>query len=94
MKKRRMGYIGIGLLVTFLLWTAAVTRVDVQAIGPNGSTVGFAMLNRWVHGLTGVHLGLYVLTDWLSLNPLAQPQPCKTYDKSQWYQTQPVRKDI
>ena len=62
--------IALGLLAAFLLWTAAVRWVDVQAIGPLGSSVGFAALNGWVHGLTDVHLPLYVLTDWLSLVPL------------------------
>lgn len=58
------------LLLTFLLWTAAVTAIDVQPIGPNGSLVGFAGLNGFVHRLAGVHMALYVLTDWLSLIPL------------------------
>lgn len=67
--KRKL-YIAHGLLGAFVLWTAAVRLVDVQAIGPRGSAVGFAALNSLVHGLTGVHLSLYVLTDWLSLVPL------------------------
>lgn len=58
-------------LAAFALWTAALCLVDVQAIGPLGSRVGFAAMNRWVHSLTGVHMALYVLTDWLSLVPLA-----------------------
>lgn len=70
MKKQRTFYTAIGLLAAFLLWTAAVKWVDVQAIGPQSSSVGFAELNRWVHELTGMHLSLYVLTDWLSLVPL------------------------
>lgn len=60
----------VGLLASFALWTAAVCLVDVQAIGPEGSSVGFAALNGWVHGLTGVHMPLYALTDWLGLVPL------------------------
>lgn len=62
--------LAISLLAAFLLWTAAVQCVDVQAIGPKGSTVGFAALNRFVHSLTGVHFSLYTLTDWLGLVPL------------------------
>ena len=56
-------------LAAFLLWTIAVATVDVQAIGPEGSSVGLAGLNGLFHDLTGVHLGLYILTDWLSLIP-------------------------
>ena len=57
-------------LVTFLLWTITVSIMDVQTIGPNQSAVGFAGLNGFFHALTGVHMWLYVLTDWLSLIPL------------------------
>lgn len=57
-------------LTAFLLCTAAVATVDVQTIGPNGSAVGFAGLNSCFHSLTGVHMELYILTDWLSLIPV------------------------
>lgn len=68
-KGKLFGIVGI-LLAAFALWTLAVQHIDVQAIGPNGSSVGFAALNGWVHDLTGVHMGLYVLTDWLGLVPM------------------------
>ena len=58
-----------GLLAAFVLWTLAVCVVDVQTIGPMESAVGFAALNGWFHELTGVHMDLYVITDWLSLVP-------------------------
>lgn len=72
MKKQNKSnfYIALGLFAAFLLWTAVICLVDVRAIGPRGSTVGFAALNRFFHGLTGVHMSLYVITDWLSLIPL------------------------
>ena len=59
----------MAFFVAFILWTVAVTSIDVQPIGPEGARVGFAALNQFVHQLTGVHMGLYVLTDWLSLIP-------------------------
>ncbi len=64
-------YIAICILSAFLLWTVAVRFVDVQAIGPEGSSVGFATINRFVHNLTGVHIVLYTITDWLGLVPLS-----------------------
>ena len=67
---KRNLYLGLAFLAAFLLWTAMVSRIDVQAIGPHGSTVGFASLNRLVHNFTGVHMRLYTITDWLSLIPL------------------------
>ena len=70
MKKQKF-YIALGLLAAFALWTLAIRLIDVQAIGPQGSTVGFAALNGFVHNLTGMHMTLYVITDWLGLVPVA-----------------------
>ena len=60
---------GASLLAIFVLWTMLVCLVDVQAVGPEGSSVGFATLNSYVHNLTGVNFSLYVITDWLGLVP-------------------------
>ena len=72
MKKehRRNLLLAICLLAAFLLWTLAIQFIDVQAIGPRKSTVGFATINQSVHNLTGVHMSLYTITDWLGLVPL------------------------
>lgn len=72
MKKRNKKNFGIaiGLLVTFVVWTIAICYLDVQAIGPKGSSVGFATLNGFFHNLTGVHMQIYTITDWLGLVPL------------------------
>lgn len=73
MKKeaKRSFCIEISLLAVFILWTAAVCFVDVREIGPQGASVGFASINGFVHRLTGVHMGLYTVTDWLGLVPIA-----------------------
>ena len=68
--KNRSLYAGIGLLLGFALWTVLILRIDVQAVGPNGTEIGFASFNLWVHRLTGVHMTLYTLTDWLGLVPI------------------------
>ena len=68
--KKRL-FASLALFAAFLLWTTALLFVDVQPIGPLGSRVGFASLNRAVHDLTGVHPDLYALTDWLMLVPFA-----------------------
>ena len=70
-KNKTKLYAGAGLLATFVLWTVLVRLVDVQAIGPDGSSVGFAALNGYVHALTGVHMTLYTITDWAGLVPIA-----------------------
>ncbi len=59
-----------GLFAAFALWTAAVSFVDVRAIGPRGSSVGFGALNGYIHSLFGVNMTLYTVTDWLGLIPV------------------------
>ena len=66
----RLLFTGAGLLAAFLLWTLLLGIVDRQAIGPCGTVVGFATLNGYVHRLTGVHMSLYTVTDWLGLVPI------------------------
>ena len=69
---KRKGFLtGGGLLLAFVLWTALIQCVDVRPAGVNGTNVGFAALNTWFHRLTGVHMGLYAVTDWLGLVPIA-----------------------
>lgn len=55
----------------FVLWTLLVKFVDVQAIGPNNSKVGFSALNGAVRELIGANMFLYLITDWLGLVPIA-----------------------
>ena len=68
--KKRLVF-GASLVVAFVLWTILVCFVDVRAIGPEGSSVGFAALNGFVHELTGVNWFLYTITDWLGIVPIA-----------------------
>ena len=67
--KKRLAW-GASLVLVFALWTVLVRFVDVRAIGPEGSAVGFATLNGFVHELTGVNWILYTVTDWLGLVPI------------------------
>lgn len=85
-------WMAIALLSTFVLWTVAVRFVDVAPIGPNGSAVGFATLNGWFHRLTGVHMSLYVLTDWLGLVPVAVCFAFAVMGLSQWVRRKNIAK--
>ena len=71
MKQKRYYCAAAVLLAAFALWTLAVCTLDVQPIGPRGSAVGLATLNRAFHALTGVHMKVYIITDWLGLVPVA-----------------------
>ena len=68
--EKRHLWVGTGFLIGFLLWTALIRCVDVQAAGPKGTKVGFATFNLWFHNLTGVHMTVYTITDWLGLVPI------------------------
>lgn len=61
---------GMALLAAFILWTILIQTVDVQAIGPKVTAVGLAAFNGWFHQLTGVHMTIYTVTDWLGLVPI------------------------
>ena len=69
-KAKRNLTFGAALVAVFALWTALIQCVDVQPVGQNGTEIGFASFNTWFHELTGVHMGLYAVTDWLGLVPL------------------------
>ena len=70
MKRKISLYISLGSFASFLLWTLLVSLVDVRGVGPNESNVGFATFNKLVHSVTGVHMALYTITDWLGLVPI------------------------
>ena len=61
---------GVLFMLVFVIWTWLIQKVDVQSVGQKGTDVGFAAFNCWFHRLTGVHMGLYTITDWLGLVPV------------------------
>ena len=72
MKKneKRLLLVGCILVLGFLVWTALIQTVDVEPMGQNGTDIGFATWNVWFHNLTGVHMTLYTITDWLGVIPV------------------------
>lgn len=93
MKRIRKSFIvSMCLLTAFVLWTVAICFVDVRAIGPQGSSVGFAGINGFVHNLTGVHWGLYTITDWLGLVPLFVCMGFGILGLVQWIKRKSIRK--
>lgn len=61
---------GVIVIMLFALWTILVQVVDVRNAGVNGSEVGFAKLNCFVHFAIGTNMALYTITDWLGLVPV------------------------
>lgn len=66
MKKKAINQLALGMffLTTFILFTVSLTMVDIQPIGPGGSAVAYAGINKRVHELLGVNMLLYRITDW------------------------------
>lgn len=70
MKSKRLFLIGAILLVFFLLLTLLVCTVDVQPVGPQGSSVGFAGINHAVSVSLGYNPGLYEVSELLGVAAL------------------------
>ena len=68
MKKFANSYIFGFLFVIFSLW---IRLFDVQPVGPEGSSIGFAALNVAVHEFFGMHIFWYKLTQALGLLAIA-----------------------
>lgn len=67
-KKNRINFTVTGALFSlFVMLTIMLMYVDVKPIGPKGSYVGFATVNKWLSELLGVNMLLYHITDWLGV---------------------------
>ena len=90
---KRKGFIRSGcLLLAFVLWTLLIRTVDVQPVGVNGTNIGFAAINTRFHRLTGVHMGLYTVTDWLGLVPIAVCIGFGVLGLTQWIRRRSIAK--
>lgn len=62
--------VGSTFLAMFAVWTALIQTMDVQPLGQNGTSIGFAAFNCWFHHLTRVNMAIYTITDWMGLVPV------------------------
>lgn len=69
-RKKKLLYTGLIFLALFAVWTVLVQTVDVRPAVQTGKTVGFGAINLRFHQLTGVHMWIYTVTDWLGLVPV------------------------
>ena len=84
--------ISIFCLMAFVLLTVLLRLVDVQPIGPNGSSVGFATVNQIVHNFTGVNWYFYYITDLLSIIPIFIVIGFAVFGLFQWINRKDIRK--
>jgi len=83
---RKSVYPALCLLLAFAVWTILLGIVDVHEIGPQGSRVGFAALNQFIHNKTGVNMLLYIITDWLGFVPIGVVFGFALLGLGQWIQ--------
>ncbi len=84
-RKNKKNFLGaICMLAAFIAWTVLVKLVDVDKIGPQGSSVGLAALNGFVHKLTGTNMILYTVTDWLGIVPIGFALGFAFFGLAQW----------
>lgn len=91
-KEKNALLLGILFVAAFIIWTIAVLTVDVAPVGVKGTDIGFASLNCWFHQLTGVHIELYVITDWLGLVPIAVCMVFAAIGLAQWMKRKSIMK--
>lgn len=68
-RTKKLEKMTIILFFIAVIFTVLVKCVDVQSIGPKGSAVGFAAINRFVHQLTGENDTWYNITKYLGIIP-------------------------
>ncbi|WP_167959175.1 phosphatase PAP2 family protein [Anaerosporobacter faecicola] len=63
-QKMQKLYVTTGvMLILFLIFVIGVEHVDVASIGPEGSSVGFATINKAVQESLGVNMSWYQITN-------------------------------
>ena len=66
MKKKNI-ILSIVLTIIAIAYTFLVKKIDVKAIGPEGTKVGFAKINGAFSNLIGSHMSVYKITEILGL---------------------------
>lgn len=91
--KTKKRYIpGLLVLALFALYTVSLTCVDRLPIGPNGSWVAYAGLNRWAHDLVGVSWVLYGITDWAGVAAILVALGFALLGLAQWIRRKSILK--
>ena len=68
-KKKKWFRISVWLLIIAVIYTVLVKFVDVKAIGPADTKVGFATMNNWFKDLIGYNKLFYTISKYLGVVP-------------------------
>lgn len=66
MKKKNI-IISVILTIVSIVYTLLVKNVDIKAIGPNNTSVGFGSINGLFKDLIGSHMAIYKISELLGL---------------------------
>lgn len=66
MKKKNI-LISVILTIVSIVYTLLVKNVDIKAIGPNNTSVGFGSINGFFKDLIGSHMAIYKISELLGL---------------------------
>ncbi len=69
-KKKKSILYSVLLIITSIVYTIIVAKVDVKPIGPLESKVGLASINKFFMDLIGSNMKLYKLTEYLGYIPI------------------------
>ncbi len=71
MKKGKSNFLVSTILILLaIVFTILVKVVDVQLVGANETSIGFATINMLIYKSIGVNMAWYHITDWLGLVPI------------------------
>ena len=68
-KKKKWLKISVCLLILAVIYTVLVKFIDVKAIGPSGTKVGFATMNDWFRDLIGYNDMFYKISKYAGVIP-------------------------
>ncbi|MBR4955201.1 MAG: phosphatase PAP2 family protein [Clostridia bacterium] len=91
-KKKRILTAAVAAFAMFVLWTVLAAVVDRAPIAPDGSYVGFATVNSYVHRAVGVNMCLYRLTDLLGIVPIVCVAAFGVFGLCQWLKRKSIRR--
>ena len=93
MKKAKTKLIlGIIIFLLFVLFTLSLRFINIKPIGPNGSYVAYAGINKAVHQLFGINMTLYNITDWAGVAAIFIAVGFATLGVVQWIKRKSIFK--
>lgn len=92
MKSKRNIFSAVFFAGLAIAFTVMVKVIDVQPAGPQGSLIGFASLNMWMHEHIGVNMVWYKVTEVLGIIPILTAAAFAVYGLLQLIKVRSIRR--